>query len=463
MKRILALLLTLLLSCSCLSALAVSDQCTITAGITLHNDALFTMGAVEPSEENFANMDMLVSLINAIGAKTTITQEGVEFSFLLKNTPVMTAGLYVSETALTILSDMFPHYAIQLDLAGLEALLNDEVVQQLLSSSISGQDSEAMLSSLPTLLTALSEKVALRAVSEEGAYTISGVTFDKKVTFDTLAIANLLIDAVEVMLDNELFYNQLISQGTFEDKADALAQLNEARAQFSTPEEASNFVGLEMANFVLYQKANGADLSFILSTKASYGDSSYLVGNYIGGKLNLQLLSSAGDFTSPASIARAAKLGVAQNDLVDMSLSCNAESKDFTLVVDTHINESYSDPVSLCITTKGGTLPLSGYALEAAYALSATADPLVKLNLVYMPTGKLILKDSLTPENIIKVDIMALIEEDPDALAALEEEFQKLLEDVTAFGSVSLMSNALNAMPNEIGELITLLLQSNLI
>lgn len=429
MKKLIALMMILALALSYTGAMAeAASQKAYTANFTLSFDenALYSLLGVENADEDMPEMEMILPLLRNLGGQIIATEEGEEMSLTLKNAPLFTLGIYYNEDHLTMLSDLFPNYALAMPQQQMP-----EISEEKLMAIITPQ--------VNTIANGMKNRIT---GTENGAYEFEGVTFDTKVTIEIPAkeCITALADTLHALLTNETFLNLLSSMGEVSGLDEALQEIEALKA---TPAE-------ELTGGLIihrYSQAGTENQYFDINLQGTEMVLS-LQGGLVEGKIYLQLLAGEDVFLNQEQMIKAAKQYSSDAVLLKCTIIPGATEYDMELQMDLYA-EMY-----MGMHMKTSKLPLIGHAMNVDFILTPDGDPLLSLSGLILSGGQLTLKETLTPAETISLD--------PALVAAAGEEYQTAMynlgNDIGSFGLNTLLANAAMAMPEEVSALITYLM-----
>ena len=125
MKKILALLLSLVLSLTSVGALA-DEGFTATLDFEWAPEELLALAAADLDEESAAAAQMILPVINQLDLQVVKENEQFQLSILAKNIPIASLTLGLQGNQIVIVSDLVPSYYLSVSMETLEALMAED-------------------------------------------------------------------------------------------------------------------------------------------------------------------------------------------------------------------------------------------------------------------------------------------------------------------------------------------------
>ncbi|MBQ4075817.1 MAG: hypothetical protein IJD39_11540 [Clostridia bacterium] len=431
MKKLIALLMILTLSLSCTGAMAeAAPQQAYSAHFTLSfdEDMLYSLLEMEKTEENAADMEMILPLLRNLGGKVIASEEGGEMSLTLNGASLCTLGVYYDEEKMTMLSDLFPNYALTMPRQQMPEISEEELM------AVITPQINSIVSGMKNRITG----------TENGAYEFEGVTFDTKVTIEIPASECVMAvaDVMQALLTNETVIKLLTSMGEADMLNEALKEIEDAKAA-PTDDLTGGLIireytqtGTQNQYFDIHLQ--GAEVVLALQ------------GGLVEGKVYLQLLAGEDVFLNQEQMIKAAKQYSGDAVLIRCVATPGASQYDMDLQMDLYAG------TYLGMHVKAANNRMMGYMVNVSFSLVPGGDPLMNLSALIrtLPDGQFALKGTLTPTETISLD--------PATVDTASEEYQTALynlgNDIGSFGLNTLLANAAMAMPEEVSALITYLM-----
>lgn len=257
MKKILAILLALAMTLGCAGALAempdaaelAAGGVTVTGSITLNQESILGLAAIggaDLDDSSAAAAGLLVNIINALGVKAVVANNGAQLDVTLKDGTLASLTLNATEEGLVIAADVIPDYVFTVKMETVMALI--EQLQSMLPADL---DADAIAAAIaPHLQTLLETISAKMGEAEQGEYNVNGHDFTVKVPVNiTLKeLASAIVGALKGIAEEEAAAPLLSMVPGFD--ADAIAQTLE---QIESSDEAE----LPVLDAALYSNENG--------------------------------------------------------------------------------------------------------------------------------------------------------------------------------------------------------------
>lgn len=257
MKKILAILLALAMTLGCAGALAempdaaelAAGGVTVTGSITLNQESILGLAAIggaDLDDSSAAAAGLLVNIINALGVKAVVANNGAQLDVTLKDGTLASLTLNATEEGLVIAADVIPDYVFTVKMETVMALI--EQLQSMLPADL---DADAIAAAIAPHLQTLFETISAKVgEAEQGEYNVNGHDFTVKVPVNiTLKeLASAIVGALKGIAEEEAVAPLLSMVPGFD--ADAIAQTLE---QIESSDEAE----LPVLDAALYSNENG--------------------------------------------------------------------------------------------------------------------------------------------------------------------------------------------------------------
>jgi len=432
MKKYIAMLLALLMACSCLGVMAEEEQAapavtTADFDFTFNESLLSAMLQMDGDEETAAMLSMVMPLLNKLGMRMVYTETEEEFSLTLNDMPLFTMGAYTDETGVTMISDLFPNYSLVMPLSAQEAA--PELDIDALSALIA-----------PHLLSASGKLAPYISPAETGIYEFEGVAFDSKtvIKMNMYQFRVFIADVFSAVLADEALMNLVRSMAEVTGLEDLTANLEEMKTAAPEEEELEGSVIL-----CTYASSQSSDTYITLDVQNEEAVFSLQCG-MLGKQIRMTLLTGDDVFLSLDQMRSAAMLGSDEAVLMDITL----KMEDADTVSEGKI-DIYAG-MYLGMNFANSKLAEGASAFTMNLFLGLPTLPLLTVNGQYAPGGALTLRDTIVPATAITLDPAAM-EENPDQAQLM---LYQLMADLEQYGLPTMLSNAIMAMPNEISALL---------
>ncbi|MBQ9008108.1 MAG: hypothetical protein IJ088_02090 [Clostridia bacterium] len=206
MKKFFSLVLSLMMVLSCVPAFADTVYTRVAVDSDVTREVLTAFGV---PEEQFAIVDSVLSVVNALGVNVIPVADGVQIDLDLNSQVALSLGVIINESGACMASSLFPNYLITVTQETL-----GQMAKQLMANipgigsgdgSKGGADMTAMMELFGSHLTPWIETCVAAGHPGEpvpGEYLFEGYTFDTMVpvTVDLAAIT----EATQKLLDDLL-------------------------------------------------------------------------------------------------------------------------------------------------------------------------------------------------------------------------------------------------------------------
>jgi len=189
MKKMLAVLLTLMLALSCTLAMAEAPAAPAAQpfpGLTIESEydvdraALTNLLTQIGLDENMVKIiDTVAALIDQAGEKVVICNEGVQADVLLKGQSLMNFVTLIGQNDLTIGSNLVPNYALNISFEEIGALVLSKVQEQ--SDIINNLDMAAIQEALTNHINEYVETCTTAIIPgevQQGDFVMDGVSYN---------------------------------------------------------------------------------------------------------------------------------------------------------------------------------------------------------------------------------------------------------------------------------------------
>lgn len=444
MKKFVAMLLALMLALGYTSAMAEAipeiSGISVEAGIELDKDLFSVMALGGAADEQTQQaMNLLFAFLDNLTIKGEVDPEkGLEGTINLKGSPIASLNMYIDEQNITIVSDLFPNYALSVPQAALAATADEAFEEEMIAELTAMMPQiEAVLPAMANHFTAmLADFQTSLEKAETGNYTVNQTAFTHKDTYrmNAVQVMNFLKKHITSILTDSAVLN-LVPAEMMGDLFSTLAEINA-----TTDADVTNSgVSLEVTE---YYNDNNADRHIVVRFCDGY-DLMVISMTSVGQKTVFSYMMGDNEYYSDILMRKAAMEG---NDVVLLECTLNMEN-GLDMMIDvyaqTYIGISFQGTPQAdgSIAFQYGVHMISGYkpmmAVKGTISLTADVAP-------YVPGNK----------TVIAID-PTMNEED------LEKAMANLENDLAAFGLNSLITNIATIMPDELTQLITMASESN--
>lgn len=435
MKKILALALALLMALGCVCAQAEDGLLSLEGSMQISSSGLNTILAfsgTEMDEATSAAMDTILSIINALTVNCLIGDDGLQAEIRLNNKAVATLAAATDETGdgIVIVSDMLPTYAVTAQEETLYTLLDS------VSSSVSYLEGvEAFVEAYMEQSTVLSSFVEEKMGDPVfGEYTIESATFNMMIPFQ-LTVGDCVqmgVEMVKGVLADEDVKEFLLAQGATEENLNSLA-LDDVLSEMDA-EKAAIPVNMNAYVQVSEDGYTGDNVYFTVECVMDGTTESFAFGA-VDGAVYLRVLMGEETYKTEEELRQAAQMGVGEACTVDMVLALGEDAIGVAM-------EMVVQGMYVGVSVEGRTEDDEVQVQAALYLLDNQTPMLILSGKVGYEAGEMTLPVSTEGKTILSLEEM-LADSEGTALASLSDDLQNL-------GLIKLLSNAMDAMPDEI-------------
>ena len=452
MKKLLALALALMLALSCTAAFA--EEAAPAYGINTkvqlslnHSLAPMLVGATTGNYDE-ALSEAVMDVLDNIYLDVACGGGVVDMALMTGDYPLTSLVAVGDEEGFTCVGDLFPHYALRMDKADLEAMM-DSLMQQMESQvnvqmggvSLSEEEQQALLEDAQGYIediAAFFENLHNSAqVSEDGATVVMPIT------------THQLADLAETLL-NRLSADEVV-------KPYLQMAVDQANAQAAEDQKITLEQALAEAKEQIQQLKDAEDTTLAAVTASQQEDgSTYIELNALNQLLvSISVLENGMDLTALIS-----QTGItdAQAQLKGIQDGTNAEDGAlmFNLRKDTD-DEGVTETSMVWDVMFGG--------LDVVLNVSNAQAGLGTIDYVSHSVGTFSI--NLLGGDLLQVEVVSMADELPAApelgdrtvlnLTKLtEEEQQALINDVTTYGLPALAAACVQGMPDQVAALVEL-------
>ena len=441
MKKTIALLLALLMLLSCVGGLAEETNTstlpqmpippvTITSNISINQEAVMNLlPMLGIPEESAGIVQNVLPLLSNLGTRLVYAGNAGQMDILLKGEEVISAAVAQTEDGVALTSDVIPSYVLVLSNDTLQKLI--EQVTSQLNSSTKNLDMEAIMNAAMKYVGEFME-VAQSSLTigepEAGEFAIEDVPFNVKtpVTVDAKAMALAALNMVKKIAQDEAFASVLSSAGAVD-----LSKLDEAIANVeNSTEENTPAIAFDIYSAVTEEGAASQYFAVVgaLDTKTEQV-----------GVVNVTLLVVAPEFKVIVD-APAMELNCVATVLVDGSGA--------TATVSAVIKGMYIGLNAVIVMTDTGL-----HAEEELYFLNEESPLLTEVVDVVFDAAEVTADFSGEGKTVLNIEQL---------LNDKEGQYSgELMMDVMNNGLTNLLGKAMNAMPEEVANLMNLLMPAS--
>lgn len=421
MKKVLALLMTLVLTLSCVGALA-EEATTTKATLSVNGDMLAMLAGLTDAEDQQL-LNTILAVVNNLGLTAVEAEGASQLTLTLKDAPVSSTTLtFGDEGSMVMVSDLFPSHAITLSAADLS---------QFMGSMPSEEEITALVSSLEAPMAAFMEGFLSHATAPvTGEYEFEGAAFNAMVTIDMTMdeMKILVLNLVKSLMENPTTASLFASMGDINvaEIDEELKDLAEADPEDTVP-----------LNIALYN--NEAEGNVYITLNVADEDMTFSVaGGLVNGTFSLHLVAGESIYTSVEEMRQAAMVGSGDVMVFDWVIAIDEAMETLNATMD-----MIFQGVSLRLA-----IDLSASAIKMDLYFMTTDAPILSINLMVDNGGEIV---PVTTEGKTVINFMELANDAEGALSSA------LLMDVMSFGLNNLIANAAAAMPDEVSALVMLL------
>ena len=410
MKKIIALLMVLCMTCMQQAMLPATAEEAFNGGVTVDvtiavNEEAVSQLASSDAEGAEAVITPVVSILNNLSFHAVSDGTDGEFSIRLKGQDVAAIAALPSDDGVTILSNLFPGFSIKITPEDLQSIMSS------FGTDAMQIDADALLAALMPQIEAISEKIA-GSIGEtvEASESFEGVDFTNYTPINLTAreLGTIVLDLAKTIVNEPSLQPVLANIPDFD-----ASKVDEAIEQFNnTPDEELPEVKLG------------------------------IYGNEAGDVL------FAADITSNEQTGTI-KMLVSENKMV---IQFSAEDQNiFYLTVDlaagigTLVISAASDGMTFSFTADFA-ITEAGAEIAVTFAMGEIAIFSANISIV----GGGTLSGSLNTEGLTELKVSDLLASDGEAL-------QNLLMDLQTNGLQNVMVAAMQAMPDEISAVMNAL------
>lgn len=245
-RKLVALVVALVMMMTC----AIASAVTVEAKLSLDTDELKGMlGSMGMGEEQMGMIDAVAGLLNTLGLKVAVLEDGAEVALSLKGEDAVKLGVQGSDTEMKIASTLFPSYTLTIQKETAQQMMQ-QALQNIpgLGAMMGGaaaagtEGGEGTMSALPTnLMTYVGslmgavQEAAVPGEAESGEWTFEGEAFDMKtpVNIDMAKITETFKATTEEMFKDEEVVEMISNYlGMMGENAPTLDQLKEGVDEF---------------------------------------------------------------------------------------------------------------------------------------------------------------------------------------------------------------------------------------
>lgn len=442
MKKLIALLVALLLAFSCIGAVAEEASAfslsklgvpafTATSSISIDQEQAMALLPMFGVPDEYAGIvQALLPVVANLGARLVYNGSGAgQFDLLLKDTSVVSAALSMSESTLSLVSNVIPSYVLTVSTDAIKNLV--EQVSNQLSSEVEKLDMEAIMNAAMKYAGEFMETVQSTLTigeAEVGEFVIEDVTFNAKVpiTVDAKAVAVAALNMVKKMAQDEAFASILASAGEVD-----LSKLDEAIANVeNSTEENTPDIAFDIYSAVNEDGTASGDTAVVVTVDTKTEQA---------GVVNVTVLA-----VQPVIEAIVEAPTLALNCVAVVTLNESGLSLD----VDATIQGLYIGDEAVITFTEQGI-----HEEEALYFMNEESPLLTDVTDIVFGTGEVTM--DFDAEGKIVLPVEQLMTDEEGQLSG------GLLMDVMSNGLSSLIGNASSAMPEEVANLMNFLMPAS--
>ena len=453
MKKLVALLMALVLALSCTAALAEEAAAAGTMTgmyLSTNSDYLKAMvGAMDPDGSlGYAQaLDAALQVLDNLGLYF-VSEDGIAYiSAELGETVVATLTGVNDENGVTVVSSLFPHYAIRAEGVSLTDLATPTYTFN--GQEIPAEELTAMMQQISTCITPYLEDA--QAISSQLTPTVNE---DGSVTL-TLTTQHLaaLWTAMSTRLSSDTAMQSLLQT-----VLDAYNQAQPAEKQVTLPvlvqgmenaaQELSAMEETEMGDITVYTDETTGEQQIVITAM----DSLYLqLTAYINESnhqcVEILAMTDSSEAESWEDVYNAITSGENTEDLLAGLVIELTDSETGDMMLYMYVDGEQWD------ISFGGTTAAEDYNSYAYLSVNpgtGTKDGLITLHIVNSDMDKSLEDMGITAPSVEGLTVL-------NATAMSDEDAQLVLADMQNYGLATLLTNAQTAMPEQVALLLTLL------
>lgn len=453
MKKLVALLMALVLALSCTAALAEEAAAAGTMTgmyLSANSDYLKAMvGAMDPDGSlGYAQaLDAALQVLDNLGLYFVAEDDIAYISAELGETVVATLTGVNDENGVTVVSSLFPHYAIRAEGVSLTDLATPTYTFN--GQEISAEELTAMMQQVSTCITPYLEDA--QAISAQLTPTVNE---DGSVT---LALTTQHIAALWTAWSTRLSSDTAM-QSLLQTVLDAYNQAQPAEKQVTLPvlvqgmeysaQELSAMEETEMADLTVYTDETTGEQQIVITAL----DSLYLqLNDYINESnhqcLEILAMTDSSEAESWEDVYNAITSGENTEDLLVGLVGELTDSETVDMMLYMYVDGEQWD------ISFGGTTAAEDYNSYAYLSVNpgmGLDDGLITLHIVNSDMDKSLEDMGITAPSVEGLTVL-------NAAALSDEDAQLVLADMQNYGLATLLTNAQTAMPEQVALLLTLL------
>lgn len=441
MKKTIALLLALLMLLSCVGGVAEEQKTftlpqtqipsvTITSNISIDQEAVMNLlPMLGVPEESVGIVQNVLPVLSNLGARLVYADKAGQMDILLKGQEVITAAVAQTEDGFALTSDVIPSYVLVLSNDTIQKL-----IEQLTSQMNAGMKNLDMEAIMNAAMNYVGEFMGVVQSSltigepEVGEFAIEDVPFNVKtpVTVDAKAMALATLNMVKKIAQDEAFASVLSSAGAVD-----LSKLDEAIANVeNSTEENTPAIAFDIYSAVTEEGAADGYYAVVgtLDTKTEQA-----------GVVNVTVLVVAPVFEMNVD-APAMNLSCVATVLVDESV--------VTATVSAVIKEMYIGSNTVVALTDTGL-----HAEEELYFLNEESPLLTDVTDVVFGDAEVTADFSGEGKTVLNLEQLM---DDKEGKYS-----NGLMMNLMNNGLSNLLGKAMSAMPEEMSNLMNLLMPSS--
>lgn len=439
MKKFLALLMSLIMAFSCITAMAVETAVpaatTTKVSFTLNDQLLNLILYASMTEEDQAAASGVLPLLNHLGFEVISAAEGTQVSLTLKDTPITTAvGTVNEEGGLSLVSTLFPSYIISVDGATVASVTDTAPVM----------DEDALEMALTMeMVKLLGAFYAQAGEPTTGEFSFEGGTFNTAHAF-TMPVDEFftnVINYLKSLMENAAFapiFEALAAEGI-----DA-SLLDEALADIQDNDSEEEPLPVNVALFS-YVNENGTTTDDKYFT-IDLADEEFVMaaaGGVVADAVYAHFIFGDAAYSSIDDMRDAAIMGTSEATVIDLAVVPGTTEEEGAIGLDLYSNGLYIGFVSQA------ALAAEGKAVDVTLYYLTDQMPLITISALTTEGGVITPPEFTEEQTVIALeDLMA----DEDGTVT-----GMLTADIMGFGLNYLIGNAAIAMPEEVSALIMML------
>ena len=442
MKKLLSLMLALCMALLAVPALAetaeeeaVAVAYTGTLAFTVEENALPLLTSLTGStdESTQTMLSNVISLVNNLKLQAATDGNAVEIKALLKDAPVTTIGIQPDGDNLAIFSDLFPNSVITLSADALQQQMGNA------SSILENLDVEAIATAVTTELTTVVTEISQKIGEAEAvSYIFDDVEFTSKqpINMTTKELVLLVLNAVKNIASNETISGLVSQLGGNMD----LSSLDSTIEDMTNKDESE----LPTLDAGIYSNESGDTLFALAMTQdeQTLSVEAGQLGTNIRVKADI-LQQMTLDMTIDMMAGSVVEDITMNNNGTLIAMHEEFQGTDNGVTGTITVSQNGAEMFAMDVAVSAGD---AGF--DASFALSMSGMKLLTISLNAAPGAEITSSFSTEGKTVVAADSLLAGGDANEVLAPV-------IEDIQSSGLMAVLTNAMTAMPAEIGALMS--------